>query len=349
MTTKRLVVQHNKIVEARYRLSVGEQRLIKYLVSLIDPRDEDFKPYQIAVADLLKLLGLSDKDFYRKIKVWTERLIGNVLVFRGEDEEELQVAWLSSAKYQPKSGVMELQFSPELKPFLLHLKSRFTAYELANIIRLKHTYSIRLYELLKQYEKLGRREVKIGQLRELLMLEKGEYPRFCDFRRWILKAAQTELAEKTDLVFTWTERKVKQKCVAIEFTIESQPFPKERETLDHVPLPIELPVNEIEPDALPGGAEELIALGVSRTVALTLAEQYGASRVLAMAAYTHALMNTNKLVNPAGFVVEAIKNGYQEFQVGPALTREYIEKHALPGESWDEARQRLGRQREKSA
>jgi len=34
-----LVVQHNKIVEAKYKLSIGEQRLVKLLISMIEKND----------------------------------------------------------------------------------------------------------------------------------------------------------------------------------------------------------------------------------------------------------------------------------------------------------------------
>ena len=321
MTKKSLVVQHNKIIEAKYRLSVGEQRLIKYLVSLIEPEDADFKPYRIAVTDLMKLLELSDKDFYRKIKAWSKQLTGNVLTFHGEGGEELQVAWLSSAEYQPKSGIVELEFSPKLKPFLLHLKGYFTAYELGNVIRLKHTYSIRIYELLKQYQKLGRRKFNLDELRELLMLEEGEYSQFFNFRNRILKTAREELAEKTDLIFTWNEEKIRQKCVAIEFIIQSQPFPQERETSEGSPVfpepgGAEEPAADI-PKSSPAplrGVEELMALGVTRATALDLVEQYGAERVLDKVAYTRTLQQEGKVKNPAGFMVEAIRNEYRDNQ-----------------------------------
>ena len=141
VTAHNLVVQHNKIIEAKYRLSVGEQRLVKLLISMIEKDEEDFKVYRVAVADLSRLLGIADKDIYRKVKVSSKKLISNVLTFKGSDERELQVAWLSSAEYIPDEGAVELEFSPKLKPFLLQLKQHFTAYELGNVINLKH-YSV---------------------------------------------------------------------------------------------------------------------------------------------------------------------------------------------------------------
>jgi plasmid replication initiation protein len=256
------------------------------------------------------LLGISDKDFYGKVKLWSRKLIGNVLIFRGEDDEELQVAWLSSAIYRPKSGFVELEFSPKLKPFLLHLKSHFTAYELGNIVTLKHIYSIRMYELLKQYEKIGRRKFSVENLRELLMLENDEYSQFSDFRKRVLKPAQDELTEKTDIAFTWDEEREKQKCTAIDFFIKPQQRPLSKSKIG-------VSVKELETNEKiknTHSVEQLLQLGVTKITAEILFQEYGEKRIQDGIAYTCAQHKDGKLNNPAGFVVEAIKNGYRDNQ-----------------------------------
>jgi plasmid replication initiation protein len=335
MTDKSLVVQHNKIIEAKYRLSVGEQRLIKLLVSLIEPEDEDFKTYDISVKDLISLLGLSDKDFYGKVKVWSRKLIGNVLVFKdgdGDDCDELQVSWLSSATYHKKQGTVSLRFDPALKPFLLHLKSHFTAYELGNVIRLKHTYSIRIYELLKQYEKIGRRKFTVENLRELLMLEENEYKQFCDFRRWVLKTAQKELSEKTDIAFTWEEERVRQKCIAVEFVIKSQKRPQGARP-ENEPLRPEPGENKPKNETV----ERMVNFGVTRKTAENLFDEYGGERIRAAFSYTEDQQKKGKLDNPAGFLVEAIKNEYRDHQ---AEERERQEKALREAKAREERRRR---------
>lgn len=216
-----LVVQHNKIIEAKYKLSVGEQRLIKIITSMIEPSDDDFKTYRLSVSDLAGLLDIKRKDFYDAVKDITEKLISNVLVIEYVTGT-LQVAWLSSALYHKGDGVVDLKFAPELKPFLLQLKSNFTAYELRNVIRLRKTHSIRMYELLKQYEKIGKRKFSLEELRNILMIDDSEYKTFNGFKKRVLFSSQEEVNEKTDIYFEFTEERKNQKCVAIEFTIRSQ-------------------------------------------------------------------------------------------------------------------------------
>lgn len=309
VTEKSLVVQHNKIIEAKYKLSVSEQRLIKFLVSLIERNDEDFKPYKVAVADLANLLELKRKDYYKTIKEITRGLIGKVLVFKFSGRT-IQASWLASADYYDGEGFVILQFAPVLKPFLLQLKGHFTPYEIGNIIRLKHTYSIRIYELLKQYESIGKRRFLVEELREILMLEESEYKQFCDFRRWVLKTAQKELEEKTDISFSWTEQKKVNKCVAIEFTIN--PKNRKQNRIKETILPIV--ENHVITDEKPGNPviAQLVSLGVARKVAGELAGEYNEGRILAGIAYTLAQQKEGKVKSAAGFVVEAIKNEYRD-------------------------------------
>ncbi|KJU83889.1 replication initiator protein, partial [Candidatus Magnetobacterium bavaricum] len=151
-----LVTKSNDLVEARYDLTLTEQRVILYMVSMIEPNDEDFKTYRITVSEFVKIIGIDDKSAYNQIRQVTENLISNILrIYQPETNSYLSVAWLSSSKYFAGDGYVELRFDPGLKPYLLGMKQRFTSYTLAAVARLNSVYSIRIYELLKQYQKIG--------------------------------------------------------------------------------------------------------------------------------------------------------------------------------------------------
>lgn len=351
MSEKNLIVQHNKIIEAKYKLSIGEQRLIKVLVSMIEKDDEDFKVYQISIKHLSDLLGISDNDFYKRVENISKKLISNVLTFKNEDGRKLQVAWLSSADYIYKKGIVELEFSPKLKPFLLQLKSHFTSYELGNIINLKHTYSIRVYELLKQYEKIGHRRFSVSDFRDALALEDGEYKQFCDFRRWILKTAQKELAEKTDISFVWEEEKQGQKCVALKFIITSQKRLKitakeDTKVIQQIDVqlgfdPVHDKVEEIKEEPENEYIQQLVDLGVTSAVAVDLVADYDAERIERCISLTK---ENSHVINPAAFVVVAIQRGFidlkaEEKAKGAELLRLAEEREQLK-KSWEKVKGR---------
>lgn len=148
-----MVKKSNELIEARYRLSLGEQRLILLLVSQIRQDDEDFKRYCVRVADFAKMFQLdADKSIYVKVQKAAEELVSKK-VDLSIGERRIFVAWLSYVEYIEGSGIVELEFHSALKPYLLKLKESlkgFTQYQLKHIINFKSQYSIRFYEVLKK-------------------------------------------------------------------------------------------------------------------------------------------------------------------------------------------------------
>ncbi len=78
---------------------------------------------------------------------------------------------------------------------------------LTNALILKSTNQLRMYELLKQYENIGKREFDIDDLRELLGIKPDEYSRWNNFKARVLDSCQQALAEKTDISFTYAPGK----------------------------------------------------------------------------------------------------------------------------------------------
>lgn len=217
----KLVRKSNALVEASYKLYASEKRVILFLSSMIRPEDKDFKSYKLSIKEFANISGLKHKGEYAQVREITRRLISRVLEI-DTPTGLLQTSWLSSAEYVEGSGEVILQFDSKLKPFLLQLKERFTRYNLEQAIRLKSIYSIRIYELLKQYEKIGQRMVLLNDLRHILGLEEGQYRNFNSFKVYVLSSSQEELAEKTDITFDFEEIKVGRKVGKIRFYIKSK-------------------------------------------------------------------------------------------------------------------------------
>ncbi|WP_143760997.1 replication initiation protein, partial [Clostridium haemolyticum] len=127
---------------------------------------------------------------------------------------------------------MAFTFAPRLKPYYLQLKN-YTKYRISNIASLKSQYSIRIYELLKQYEKIKTRKLDLNHLKELLGLEIHQYPKFYDFKNRVLNVAQKELSEKTDIKFTFEEIKTGRKVTSIRFFIDQKHKKKDVEEVKH--------------------------------------------------------------------------------------------------------------------
>jgi len=215
---KNKIIKSNQLIEAKYRLTLNEQRLILAYISLLSPEYEEFPKVEIKIKDLIELLELNDKGFYRKIRETLEKLRSRTLVIR-KPKGFLVTGWISSAEYFEDEGKVEIILDPKLKPYLLRLKQAFTTYALRNVLKLRSVYSIRIYELLKQYEKVGTRKFKIEELREILGILPNEYKRYTDFKRRVILTASKELKEKADIYFEFLEIKNGKKISEIEFLI----------------------------------------------------------------------------------------------------------------------------------
>lgn len=209
------------IMNSSYDLSLEEQKLILTLASMVQPTDEEFKSYNFRIADFIELLGVEDKSKYTQVPKITKELMKKVFEIQ-EGNKIIQTAWISGAIYEKGSGMVTLKFNPDLKPYMLQLKEKFTQYQLANVLTMKSKYSPRIYEILKcnEFKKQGNTEVEIKDLRKLLRAE-NIYPLYADFKRFIILQAQKELKTLTDINFDFEEIKTGRKVTSLRFYIHS--------------------------------------------------------------------------------------------------------------------------------
>ncbi|OAK08701.1 initiator RepB protein [Bacillus wiedmannii] len=215
-----IVSKSNNLIEANSRLNLVEQKMLLCLASNIEPSDQDFKTYTFPIKQFHDLLGLSGSTKYTELSKITKELLSKVIEIRIR-EKLIQVSWISSAIYNRNMGTIDLRFDPLLKPFLLELSNKFTSYRLANVIKLKSTYAIRIYELLKQYEHIKKRTISLENLRYYLDAI-DVYPNYANFKQRVLNPSQKELNQKTDISFEFEEVKLGRKVQKIRFIIHSQ-------------------------------------------------------------------------------------------------------------------------------
>jgi len=233
MNTGYYVVKSNKLLEARYKLTLQEKRILLDMISKIQRDDDELCVYRFDAKYLADLTGVKIDGLYKELKLITRRLLKRTLDIH-ETDEVLQVNWLASAHYKHKKGYVELEFSTKLRPYLLGLKELYKSYQLKNVINLNSFYSIRIYELLKQYEQTDRksRTFDVEEFKDILKIPKGY--KYNNVKKLIINAQQ-ELAEKTDLLFSLTEKKKRQRVVSITFYIEKKGKEIEYENQNNLP------------------------------------------------------------------------------------------------------------------
>ena len=107
-----------------------------------------------------------------------------------------------------------------LKPYLLELKSNFKVYELQYVLNMNSEYAIRIYEMLKQYEKIGSRIFIVKDLQEILHVPVSYKKKYIDFRIKVLDISVREINKHSDLIVSYTPVKMGRSVHSINFTIE---------------------------------------------------------------------------------------------------------------------------------
>jgi len=221
MSKQMLIIKANDLVEARYKLTLTQQRLVLYLIAQINKGDTDFQTYVLSVADFCKYLQINPNNIYEEfVSISTSLVTKSLIIQKGT--ETIVAAWLSSAVYNSKTGTITLRFAPELKEFLLELKGHFTKYALKHVKQFRSTYSIRLYELLKQYENLGTRTFEVEELKEILQM-KDLYKDYNLFKQRVILTAQREINQKSDIQFDFVEIKNRKRVTVLKFNINCNP------------------------------------------------------------------------------------------------------------------------------
>jgi len=224
-----IVRKAEALLRARYSLSKLAIKLITTIISMISKSDSDFKIYIIKVTDFKELTGTESKNIYESLRYASDELLTKKIEFDDKKVGFMLTRWIASAEYSIGSGEIEIEISQKLRPLLLQLKDgNYLNYELKNILALKSTYVIRLYEILKhEYNKITKYkghtvatyEVNLENLREEFKIP-GSYQYSSHIKKLIFEKAIKQFKEHTDIEITYRESlKRGKKVIAVEFTI----------------------------------------------------------------------------------------------------------------------------------
>ncbi|MDV7213280.1 replication initiation protein [Azotobacter beijerinckii] len=219
-----MVYKSNALVEAAYRLSVQEQRIILACIGQVrrDEQVTDEVLYSVTAADLANLAGMAVSDAYKELKEAALRLKRREVRLtqepngKGKKPKVMITGWVQTIFYIEGEGRVELRFTKDMLPYLTDLQREFTRYALSDVAKMTSAHGIRLYELLAQWPD-GHREVALNDLRRWLQLE-DRYPSIKDFKLRVLDPAVAQINEHSPLALTWEQRKTGRKVTHLTFT-----------------------------------------------------------------------------------------------------------------------------------
>lgn len=219
-----VVVKSNDLVKAKLGWTTIEHRIILTMISQLRKEDSKFDYQKVRLKEIIDRSGSKSNDLYSRAEEICDKLLDQKIKIREETEngERRYEGYnlMSACKYVEGSGAIRAKFNPDMRPFLLELKRRFTMYRLQFVMRLSSPYAIRLYEIIKMRQDLRFVHMTVEELRETLSVE-HKYGRFTDLKKHILEPARKEIKEKCDVYFTYRVQRDGRTPVGINFMIHS--------------------------------------------------------------------------------------------------------------------------------
>jgi plasmid replication initiation protein len=202
-----LVKKRNVLNEIRSNsMTLQELRFFSIYLSKINAKDLSTRVVRFALDDFRAIMELDSRIKIDYMKRVTDGLLCKVVNIPTEDGgyDGFQLFKECRVHLDEKGDwYVEIDAHDKALPLMFEFQSRYFSYQLWNALRLRSSNQLRMYEILKQYEKIGSRVLDIDELKSLLGIGKNEYPRFGDLRKWVIDACQQALFEYTDLKFTY--------------------------------------------------------------------------------------------------------------------------------------------------
>ena len=235
------VRQHNAITTARYEMSACEMDIVFYLLSLLRKEDKLGTFYRVKVQDLMTLTGRQWN--YQQFLEATSALRGREYIFQ-DDHRLLQVGLVASAEYLKGEGVIELEISEKIRPYLIDLKRNFTSFRLQAAFSLTSKYAKRIYQIASQWK--DKSETRIYSLHDFKVMlslkdpkgvEPEQYTKVSMLQKFVLDIAVKQINQHTELNISYELKKKGRSFNSIQFSV-SQQEPQQ------LPIPFESSIDE---------------------------------------------------------------------------------------------------------
>ena len=221
MENNSLIYKDNRIIEASYRLSLVQQRLVLLAISQINSIEilNNNKIFIITASEYSSVFGIGKDAAFREMKKAIDELYKASVKVIVEEGTVYDFRWISSKTSVTSNQSVQIRFTADIAPFLSNLKGSFTKYKFLNITGMSSVFSIRIYEWMMQWKIKKSVTVSIEQLKDRLQII-DKYPAFANLKQKVIDVAIAEINELTDINISYELIKSGKKVVSVKFTFE---------------------------------------------------------------------------------------------------------------------------------
>ena len=256
------VVKANDLIQkSSYLLPLSSQKLFAFICSMIKPPDPtagipppDRMIYSFDIRKYCIICGINYTNGGKTlayVKQSLKRLADYSVYIKAYGEREVLCRWLDEVVIDKKSFIATVRIGKHLAPYLLDLSSRFTSYQLINILPMKSAYSIRLYEIIKSYQFQHEVKINTDDIRKYVFTKtarcnrcpgrdsekcfecdeyKNYYRDFTELRRRVIDVAVNEINTHTDIKIEMKPHKFGRSVSYVTFSIRENTFEESFQT-----------------------------------------------------------------------------------------------------------------------
>lgn len=219
---KELAVMQNRMIEAWSSMTIDEKRifvLASPLVRLSDVSEQTC--FSISAKDYAEACGISVASAYHQLKDASDALRGRYFSYINTKGKRVSVHWVIRIEYD--DAEVSFYFPDEVLYMLsiFNEDNPFTRFSIDIALRLRGAHALHFYELFKQYEGIGSRDLTIEELREKFEL-KDKYKLFNNLKVRVIEPSINEINTNTDLSVSYEQINKGRKVIALRFTITNK-------------------------------------------------------------------------------------------------------------------------------
>ena len=217
MNKNEMVVHHNYLNESKFT-DFTELELNLFITILYKMRHEKENEVTFRSEDIKNMTNAKDRS-YKEFERILHSLQDRTFYLKTMDGYE-RIKPFPTLIFNNEKKKITVEVNKRMVPVFRQLKEQFTQYSLKEFVSLDNKYGKRLYQLLKQYESIGKRNFKLDNFRELLDCTNKSYDKMSNLDKKVLMKARDDINEKTSLSVDYVKLKKGRKIESVEFTIK---------------------------------------------------------------------------------------------------------------------------------
>lgn len=212
-----LSVMQNRMIEAWHSMTIDEKRifvLASPLVRLCNATEQT--RFSISAKDYAEACGIDIGSAYSQLKTAADNLRGRYFSYINLAKNRVSVHWVIRIEYSEAAISFHFPYEVLYMLSIFDSENPYTQFKIETALSLKGVHSLQLYQLLKQYEKVGFREFSEDLFRQTFELTK-KYNLISNLRIRVIEPSVAEINEKTDLKVKFSQIKKGNKVIGFRF------------------------------------------------------------------------------------------------------------------------------------